>query len=269
MRLIYTLIFSVLFPALAYGAVTDSHIPDAKLCTQEFARQERHYGIPGHLLAAIANTETGRWHAGLGVKIPWPWTINAEGQGYFFESKQEAMAKVRALQRQGMQSIDIGCMQVNLKHHRDAFASLSDAFDPHQNVAYAAKFLRSNYAETGNWQKAASAYHSRTPKYAQAYLEKLAKEWGHLVKRIREARMNRYVTKVSSAADTDSLWDGKQGETRKSFKIIEVKDAPATRSSKANVMVIRPTTQKKSDLQPIASPTHLAAKEAPHFVFEQ
>ena len=39
---------------------------------------------------------------------------------------------------QGARSIDVGCMQVNLLHHADAFASLEQAFDPVANARYAA-----------------------------------------------------------------------------------------------------------------------------------
>ena len=68
---------------------------------------------------------------------PWPWTINAEGQGLFYDTKAQAVAAVRALQARGVRSIDVGCMQVNLMHHPDAFPTLEQAFDPQTNAAYA------------------------------------------------------------------------------------------------------------------------------------
>ena len=48
---------------------------------------------------------------------------------------------MRAVQAQGVRSIDIGCMQVNLMHHPNAFATLDAAFDPLANALYAARFL--------------------------------------------------------------------------------------------------------------------------------
>jgi len=122
--------------ALAYDAL----IEGAKQCTQYFPIKEREQGIPAHLLAAISSIETGRYHSGLGLALPWPWTINVDGKGYFFDTKAEAIAQTRRFMRGGHQSIDVGCMQVNLKHHAHAFASLDDAFDPEKNVGYAAKF---------------------------------------------------------------------------------------------------------------------------------
>ncbi len=52
------------------------------------------------------------------------------------------MKAVAAMRAAGMQSIDVGCMQINLRAHPAAFASIDDAFDPAANADYAARFLR-------------------------------------------------------------------------------------------------------------------------------
>jgi hypothetical protein len=101
----------------AHAGSTDPLIEGAKLCTKQLPQYEKQNGIPAHLLSAIAATESGRYHQDLKIRIPWPWTINAAGRGYYFESKQEAIAAVKKLRKQGVQSIDVGCMQVNLHHH--------------------------------------------------------------------------------------------------------------------------------------------------------
>ncbi len=172
-------------PAAAYDAL----IEGATQCTQYFPIKEREQGIPVHLLAAISSIETGRYHKGLGMALPWPWTINVEGKGYFFQTKAEAVAETRRHLNNGKQSIDVGCMQVNLKHHPDAFASLEEAFDPEKNVGYAAKFLRANYGQLGNsWVKAAAAYHSRTPSRGNPYLQKVAGAWQKIVTKVQQAQ---------------------------------------------------------------------------------
>jgi soluble lytic murein transglycosylase-like protein len=125
------------------------------LCRSAVAAAERGNGIPAHLLAAIARVESGRRDPTSGAVHPWPWTANAEGQGFFYETKAEAVAAVRAMQARGIQSIDIGCGQVNLMHHPDAFPSLEAAFDPQTNAAYAGKFLKELFAQSGDWNKAA------------------------------------------------------------------------------------------------------------------
>ena len=43
--------------------------------------------------------------------------MNAEGVGTYYPSKAAAIAAVEALQARGVQSADVGCMQVNLLHH--------------------------------------------------------------------------------------------------------------------------------------------------------
>jgi len=167
----------------------DPMIEGAKLCTRYLPRYERAYAIPTHLLSAIASTESGRYNESLKMKLPWPWTINAEGKGYFFDSKAEAIAAVRKLQARGIQSIDVGCMQVNLMHHPQAFRSLNEAFEPQNNVAYASSFLRELYQENGSWKTAAAYYHSHTPARGTEYVSQVYESWYKIIERLRAAKM--------------------------------------------------------------------------------
>jgi hypothetical protein len=112
----------------------------------------------------------------------------AEGDGRFLASKAEAIAVVRALQARGVTNIDVGCMQINLQHHPDAFASLEEAFDPAANTAYAARFLKSLWEAAGSWPLAAAHYHSRTPERANAYSEKIRRLWASLGNTVRDPR---------------------------------------------------------------------------------
>lgn len=173
------------------GGAGDPLIEGARQCTQNFPVQEKQNRIPTHLLAAIATTESGRWHEGLGMSVPWPWTINVEGKGYYFDSKAEAIAQVQKLLASGKQSIDVGCMQVNLKHHPRAFADLNQAFDPVTNVAYAAKFLRDNYNGSQDWIKATAAYHSKTPQHGERYLGQIERSWNKIVAKVAAARASK------------------------------------------------------------------------------
>ena len=133
------------------------------LCRSAVAAAERSSGMPAHLLAAISRVESGRRDPATGAVHPWPWSVNAEGQGLFYDTKAEAVAAVRAMQANGVRSIDVGCGQINLMHHPDAFPSLEVGFDPQANAAYAAQFLKELFAQTGDWNKAAGMYHSATP----------------------------------------------------------------------------------------------------------
>lgn len=146
-------------------------------CRAAVAAAERAQAIPGRLLWAIALAESGRWDARRRARFAWPWTINAEGRGHFFPSKEAAIAAARALQARGVRSFDVGCMQVNLHHHPRAFADLEEAFDPVANAAYAGQFLRSLYALTGSWVGAAGRYHSATPERGEPYRERVVALW--------------------------------------------------------------------------------------------
>jgi hypothetical protein len=109
------------------------------------------------------------------MRQPWPWTINAEGEPHFFDTKQQAVAWVRQAEARGMRSIDTGCAQVNLKHHPVAFASLEQAFDPAANADYAARFLKElrDTKAGGNWLTAVGYYHSQTPELAEEYRQQV------------------------------------------------------------------------------------------------
>jgi hypothetical protein len=186
-------------PAIAHAQEIDPTIEGAKQCTRHLARYEREYAIPTHLLSAIASTESGRYHKGLKIKLPWPWTINAQGKGYFFDSKEEAIAAVKKLRAHGVQSIDVGCMQVNLLQHPEAFSSLDQAFEPEYNIAYAASFLSSLYQEEGTWKKAASDYHSRTPTRGREYVGLVYNSWFQIIDKLRAARVQVPENSVAAA----------------------------------------------------------------------
>lgn len=129
------------------------------------------HGVPPQVMLAITRVETGRQRQG--DLQPWPWAVNQAGSSYWFDTSQEAEAFVRATIEAGQSSIDIGCFQLNLRWHGEHFASLQAMFDPQQNADYAARYLVQNHSRTGNWVDAVATYHSATPAYAEAYIEKV------------------------------------------------------------------------------------------------
>lgn len=146
-------------------------------CRAAIATAERERGVPAGLLQAIGRVESGRRDPASGQFAPWPWTINAEGRGMFFPTREAAIAEVRQLQARGVRLIDIGCMQVNLYHHPTAFPGLEQAFDPLANARYAAQFLTELRAASGDWARAAGHYHSQTPERAEPYRARVLQAW--------------------------------------------------------------------------------------------
>ena len=138
---------------------------------------ERQFALPPKLLQTIGIVESGRVDPASGRVAPWPWSINVAGTDHVFASKADAIAAVREAQQAGTQSIDVGCMQINLLHHPDAFASLDEAFDPAANTSYGARFLSALYRETGNWPQAAALYHSRSQEIGASYETRVMAIW--------------------------------------------------------------------------------------------
>ena len=175
--LIILLLACAHLPAHAQNLSAIAGYPTSRLCRPAIEAAERRHGIPSRLLAAIARVESGRTDPATGEVGPWPWTINVEGQGFYFDTKAQAIAAVNAWRARGSRSIDVGCTQVNLVHHPDAFPNLEMAFDPATNADYAARFLTKLRGQTGNWEKATAWYHSATPELGEAYQRRVAGVW--------------------------------------------------------------------------------------------
>ena len=152
-------------PATATTDASANAISD--ICLRAGQTAARRAGVPEPVLLAITLTETGRVMNGR--HRPWPWTVNMEGVGKWFDTREEALAYVRAHHARGARSYDVGCFQINYRWHGQAFASIEAMFDPDINAAYAARYLSSLYGEKGTWSKAAGRYHSATPKFATRY----------------------------------------------------------------------------------------------------
>ena len=152
------------------AAATGARVDPALKCDHAAAAAAETSGVPIDILLAITRVETGR---GGDVVQPWPWTINADGAGDWYDTKEAAVGAATAHLSDGTGSFDVGCFQLNMRWHGAGFATLSDMFDPARNADYAAAFLLQLYQESGDWAAAVAAYHSRTPELAERYLRKV------------------------------------------------------------------------------------------------
>lgn len=168
----------LLAPTQVLADITSATAPPANaLCRQAITAAERAHGIPSHLLAAIARVESGRRDQASGTFSPWPWTINFDGQGSFYDNKPAAVAAAMSMRAQAVKSLDVGCMQISLTFHPDAFADMATAFDPASNADYGARFLMQLYEKTSSWPKAVEMYHSATPDIGQEYGRRVYAAW--------------------------------------------------------------------------------------------
>ena len=161
-------------PALA--ALQTLQVVD-DLCNQAAKKAEIEARIPRNLLTAISLAESGRWDDRRKASFAWPWTVTNGASATYYPTKEEAIEGVKALRKAGKTNIDVGCMQINLHYHPNAFESIEDAFDPVANVGYASRFLTNLQKETESWAEAAGRYHSSDPTRLNNYRDKVLGLW--------------------------------------------------------------------------------------------
>lgn len=154
----------------------DRPIVDCRSAAHTFEQSAR---LPPGLLLAIGQVESGRADPTTGVINPWPWTTNQAGESHYFASASDAIVWTAAQQASGGRSIDVGCFQVNLHYHPDAFASLIEAFDPAANARYAADLLNRLHEQGGTWPAAIALYHSADPYEGQRYGSQVIAAWNN------------------------------------------------------------------------------------------
>ena len=133
------------------------------LCTVNIAGAERAQGIPEGLLQAISVTESGL------NGQPYPWALNLGGRVVYASTHDAAKKILGDRSAKGRKNLYAGCMQLSVKYHGGAFASLGDLLLPQRNVAYAAKYLASHHEDLGDWQSAVLRYHGGKARHSAAY----------------------------------------------------------------------------------------------------
>src|SRR4051812_9464936 len=170
---------------LAEGSALPALADDSDLCLEAIAKQESQYGMPAGLLKAIARVESSGSPYGDAGK-PWPWTLNVGGEGHYYPNKDAAVTAPPTYPAESDVNIDVGCMQISLRHHPNAFPDFATALDPGANVAYGALFLAALHDKSGDWMIASGDYHSTTPGFGDTYrgLVQVAMTGGRLSPRL-------------------------------------------------------------------------------------
>ena len=169
-----SIIFTLSFLILVKEALADN-IDKLKLCENTIESVELQTDIPKGLLLGIGKAEAIRK---INNKyIIWPWTANHAGKSLFFDNKEQMKNYVfKNLKRKDF-NIDVGCMQINIKWHKNNFKKISDMFEVNPNISYAASFLKQLKNKHGSWDKAIKHYHSSDPKKNNPYLIKVKNFW--------------------------------------------------------------------------------------------
>jgi Transglycosylase SLT domain len=186
----------VVLSLAAIPAAARTNIDAQRVCATAAAGAERARRLPPMLLHAVALAESARWDAKRRASLAWPWTVTSGGKGRYFPTKQAAIDHVRRLQARGVRNIDVGCMQINLRHHPDAFTDLDQAFDPAANAAYAADFLVRLRTANRSWSRAVAQYHSSTPSLGRPYWKRVYAIWSTERRKAYEAYRQRRIARL-------------------------------------------------------------------------
>jgi hypothetical protein len=157
---------SLLFHAAPPASAGTSGGMERRLCAAAAAQSELTNRLPAKLLQAMTRVESGRW----------PWAVRARGIAHMLPNRAAAVALVERLRRQGVQDVIVGCLQVNLRYHRKAFATIEDAFEPATNAAYAGRFLQTLY-RGGSWWDAVGRYQGGGADARRIYVAKVVRAW--------------------------------------------------------------------------------------------
>ena len=171
----FSLLLLLLF-LLSSKLHASTHFSDLNLCETIAVEAENAFNLPSGILTSIARVESGR-KTDTGVYRAWPWTINDNGKGLFFDTRKSAVDYIIKQKEFGNTHIDIGCMQISVKWHSHAFSSPESMLDPYTNIAYAAVFLEELYQTHGDWELAIKYYHSADTKKNIPYLQKVNAVW--------------------------------------------------------------------------------------------
>lgn len=164
----------VLLGSLMMSVAQSTEIPRA------YSNVAKLHGIPERILYSIALAESSRSIDG--VVIPWPWTINVEGEGHYFDSRRKMLEFIADQMWQGKRSIDVGALQINLRYHHARFPELTEISIPEHNLNVASEILLEQYFHCDlDWWCAVGRYHSPNNRArADAYTLRVRKWYDRL-----------------------------------------------------------------------------------------
>lgn len=140
-------------------SVIDANSTD---CRKIIAHFEKKYGIPQHLMLAIARVES-RCR---------PWAVHHNGSCLQFRQAKTALAFLKTASG----NIQVGCMQLDCRSHQDKFGSIERMMTPYYNIKFAAQLLRRLHKRYGSWERAVSFYHAASPDAQRAYCRRIVRQ---------------------------------------------------------------------------------------------
>ncbi|POZ50642.1 transglycosylase SLT domain-containing protein [Methylovulum psychrotolerans] len=167
----YFIIILIIYP---FYVSADSSVLKESL----WAKASQLAGVRPNTLYSIALQESGmRWHDH--TFRPWPWTIHVNQGGigiksgpYRYPTKDVAVKALTAMLEQGVNNIDVGLMQVNIRWNGHRIKDKKLLMEPAVNIMVAAGILKDIHV--GNDVRLAVArYHSFNAGRGAAYSTKV------------------------------------------------------------------------------------------------
>ena len=190
------LIFIFLF---SFKVITN----DKLLCISEIKKVEKHLNLPKNILLAISLTETGRLVDGM--YIPWPWSLNVKGKGFYLDNKEQATNYALKNIKNFTKNVDIGCMQINYYYHGKKFNKFDDMISPKINVLYAGYFLLDLREKYGSWKEAIMRYHSSNPRRKKNYYNKVLNNWSYLGTDFKTTKVNIKYKRMLASLENENI----------------------------------------------------------------
>lgn len=147
-------VLAVLAAIFICSSLARAAAEELTICEREMRAAADEFGIPLGVLYAVGMTESG------GKKGLQPLAMNIAGKPYVASSLSDALDRFETERARGVKLIDLGCMQINHHYHGGRFASVTEMFDPHKNVQYAARFLNELHDRHDTWTMAVARYHA-------------------------------------------------------------------------------------------------------------
>ena len=124
---------------------------------QEVAQK---FDLDPYLLYSVALTESA-FSTQAQVVAPHPWTLRTSKTAYYLKDEEDTIRQLKQLESDGVTSIDVGLMQVNLRWHRKRVKDSADLVKPAKNLEVGSLILLEALKKYPNDEyKALGYYHS-------------------------------------------------------------------------------------------------------------
>lgn len=131
--------------------------------------------VPRDVVMKVVTHESKSFYQGR--VQPWPWTLNIDGQGYYYASYQLALLAAIKAHRNGASKLGIGFGQIEWKYHKGRFdENIAAALNPRNNIKAVCQILVEAWGSkrVKTWEDAIAYYHRPVlDDIARKYAEKV------------------------------------------------------------------------------------------------